>query len=105
MTQSPKGSRWAMLLVTTVLLAACGGAPAAEPTAAPAAEPTQAPTAVSVIDQPTAVPEPTAVPSGAGVELPNGKVLPDDAAPLDQQVIYTYHDSTTTCCKQHGSDE
>ena len=96
MTQSPKGSRWAMLLVTTVLLAACGGAPAAEPTAAPAAEPTQAPTAVSVIDQPTAVPEPTAVPSGAGVELPNGKVLPEDAAPADQQVIYTYHDSTVT---------
>ena len=98
MTQSPKGSRWAMLLVTTVLLAACGGAPAAEPTAAPAAEPTQAPTAVSVIDQPTAVPEPTAVPSGAGVELPNGKVLPEDAAPVDHQPRRACHFHRSADC-------
>lgn len=53
-------ARWLVLLVvTSVLLAACGGAaPAAAPTAAPAAEPTAAPA-----PQPTAVPEPTSLPA------------------------------------------
>jgi len=95
MTRTHKGARWALALVIALLVTACGGAaPAAEPTAAPAEEATAIPTAASVIDA-TAVPaEPTAVPSGAGETLPNGNVLPDDAAPVADQVYKVYFDST-----------
>jgi ABC-type oligopeptide transport system substrate-binding subunit len=95
-----------LCLAFTVILAACGGAPAAAPTAAPAApaaEPTKSvadvPTAVS-ISQPTvaapAAAEPTAAaaePAASGETL-NGVALPADAAPADQQVFVVHYDNT-----------
>jgi len=76
-------------------LAACG-APAAAPapTKAPEAtkppEPTKAPEATAV-PEPTKAPEPTAAPTEAPKEAltPGGRKLPDDAAPIDQQVYLT----------------
>jgi ABC-type transport system substrate-binding protein len=95
MTRTHKGARWALALVIALLVTACGGAaPAAEPTAAPAEEATAIPTAASVIDATPVPVEPTAVPSGAGETLPNGNVLPDDAAPVADQVYKVYFDST-----------
>src|SRR5215203_1347200 len=81
-------------LVFTMILAACGGAPAATPTTAPAAT---APTAAAAAE-PTAAPaaEPTAAPAAepaAGATL-NGITLPDDAAPADQQVYVVHFDNT-----------
>ncbi len=71
-------------LVTTMVLAmmvavACGGAPAAAPTAAPAAAPTAAPAAAptavpaaepTAAPAPTAVPEPTAAPAAEATPAP-----------------------------------
>ncbi|HEU5100866.1 MAG TPA: peptide ABC transporter substrate-binding protein [Roseiflexaceae bacterium] len=96
-----------LLLVFSVILAACGGAPATAPTAAPAApaaEPTRSvadvPTAVP-ISQPTAVPAATAAPApttaaepGAAGGTLNGVTLPADAAPADQQVFVVHYDNT-----------
>ena len=91
------------------LLAACGGAPAAEPpaaapTSAPAAAaPTSAPaapapTAAPAAPAPTAVPaaaEPTAAPAAGGGIL-NGATLPADAAPPEYQVLVAYHQIDAT---------
>jgi ABC-type oligopeptide transport system substrate-binding subunit len=96
-----------LLVALTVILAACGGAPAAAPTAAPAepaAAPTRSvadvPTAVS-ISQPTAVPAATAAPAPTTAAEPaasgqtlNGVTLPADAAPADQQVFVVHYDNT-----------
>jgi oligopeptide transport system substrate-binding protein len=99
-----------LCLVFTMILAACGGAPAATPTAAPAApaaEPTKSladlPTRVAVSQatavpaaEPTKAPEPTAAPAAepaAGATL-NGITLPADAAPADQQVFVAHYDNT-----------
>jgi len=95
-----------------MILAACGGAPAASPTAAPAAAaPTAAPAAADATAAPagadaTAAPaaEPTAVPAADATAAPaaepaagatlNGITLPDDAAPADQQVFVVHFDNT-----------
>ena len=94
-----------LCLVFTMILAACGGAPAATPTAAPgAAAPTaapaaEAPTAAPAAEAPTAAPAaeaPTAAPAAepaAGATL-NGVTLPADAAPADQQVYINHFDNT-----------
>jgi len=98
-----------------MILAACGGAPAATPTAAPAAAAataapaaaaaTAAPaaaaaTAAPAAAAPTAAPAaaaPTAAPAAAepaaGATL-NGITLPADAAPADQQVYVQHYDNT-----------
>src|SRR4051812_12482779 len=93
-----------LCLVFTMILAACGGAPAATPTTAPAATaPTAAPaaaepTAAPAAAEPTAAPaaEPTAAPAAepAAGATPNGITLPDDAAPADQQVYVVHFDNT-----------
>ncbi|MBX0330678.1 peptide ABC transporter substrate-binding protein [Oscillochloris sp. ZM17-4] len=71
-----------LLMVASMLIAACGGAPAAQPTAAPAAaDATAAPAAADA----TAAPAEPA----AGQTL-NGVTLPDDAAPPEYQVYVTY---------------
>ena len=96
-----------LCLVFTVILAACGGAPAAAPTAAPprpAAAPTRSfavPTAVPISQPTKPVAQPPAAPSrprppsrqGAGQTL-NGVTLPADAAPADQQVYVVHYDNT-----------
>ena len=98
MSYTRRSARWALVVVATWLITACGGAPAAAPTAAPAA--TEAPTAPSVIDAATATPAPveataTAAPAPAVATL-NGITLPADAAPADQQVYRTFFNATTT---------
>src|SRR6476619_5514537 len=94
MIRNRTGSIALLCLVFAMILAACGGAPAATPTTAPAAaEPTTAPAAA-----PTAAPaaEPTAAaaasPSAGGTL--NGVTLPADAAPADQQVYVQHFDNT-----------
>ncbi|MEO7910269.1 MAG: ABC transporter substrate-binding protein, partial [Roseiflexaceae bacterium] len=92
-----------LCLVFTMILAACGGAPAATPTTAPAAAgATAAPAAADATAAPAAA-EPTAAPAAAeptaaaepvaGATL-NGITLPDDAAPADQQVLVFHYDNT-----------
>jgi peptide/nickel transport system substrate-binding protein/oligopeptide transport system substrate-binding protein len=90
-----------LCVVFAVILAACGGAPAAAPTAGSAEAPTKSvadvPTAVS-ISQPTQAapaPEPTqaAEPAAAGQTI-NGVTLPPDAAPPEQQVYIQHYDNT-----------
>ncbi|HEU5103768.1 MAG TPA: ABC transporter substrate-binding protein [Roseiflexaceae bacterium] len=57
---------WALVIATTLLLAACGQAPTSSaPTAAPAAQPTTASTGAAPTEQPTAAPaeQPTAAPA------------------------------------------
>ena len=111
MIRNRTGSIALLCLVFTMILAACGGAPAATPTtapAAPAAEPTKSladlPTRVAVSEatavpaaEPTKAPEPTAAPAAAepaaGATL-NGVTLPADAAPADQQVYVVHYDNT-----------
>jgi ABC-type transport system substrate-binding protein len=79
------------------LLAACGGAPAAQPpaeapTAAPAAAaPTAAPAAAEATAAPAAA-APTAAPAAGGIM--NGVTLPADAATPDFQVYTAYFDIT-----------
>jgi ABC-type oligopeptide transport system substrate-binding subunit len=99
---------WSLMLlclVFTMILAACGGAPAATPTTAPAAAaPTAAPaaaeaTAAPAAAEPTAAPaaaEPTAAPAAepAAGGILNGVTLPADAAPADQQVYVVHYDNT-----------
>jgi oligopeptide transport system substrate-binding protein len=95
MSYTRRSARWALVVVATWLITACGGAPAAAPTAAPAA--TEAPTAPSVIDAATATPEAVAEPTAAPVAATlNGITLPADAAPADQQVYRTFFNATTT---------
>jgi ABC-type oligopeptide transport system substrate-binding subunit len=85
-----------LCLVFTMILAACGGAPAATPTTAPAAaEPTAAPAGAAPTAAPAAA-EATAAPAAepaAGATL-NGITLPADAAPPDQQVYVQHYDNT-----------
>ncbi|MBX6772563.1 MAG: peptide ABC transporter substrate-binding protein [Chloroflexi bacterium] len=80
-------------------LAACGGSPPpAAPTAAPtapAATATAAPTAPAApatsapaAGSPTAAATPAPAASPTGIVTPQGRTLPPDAAPLDQQVYY-----------------
>src|SRR5262245_37215877 len=102
-----------LFAVFAMILAACGGAPAAAPTAAPAVAPTAAPaptkslaevpTPVSAAEptkrpaaEPTAAPaEPTAAPApAASGQTINGITLPADAAPPDQQVFVVHYDNT-----------
>jgi len=93
-----RNARWALTIVAALIVAACGGAPAAqEEAAAPEATATTIPTAASVIEA-TAAPEPTAEPEAAGelVGAINGIQLPADAAPSEQQVYRAYFDSTAT---------
>src|SRR5215208_4793032 len=90
MIRNRTGSIALLCLVFTMILAACGGAPAATPTAAPAAAaPTAAPAAAPAA-------EPTAAPAAepAGGATLNGITLPDDAAPADQQVYVQHYDNT-----------
>jgi ABC-type oligopeptide transport system substrate-binding subunit len=96
-----------LFVIVSALLAACGGAapaPASQATTAPAAataapaaaEPTAAPAAA----EPTAAPaaaEPTAAPAAepaAAGGILNGVTLPADAAPPEQQVFITHFDNT-----------
>src|SRR5215212_612942 len=107
MIRNRTGSIALLCLVFTMILAACGGAPAATPTTAPAAaaptaaapaaaEPTAAPAAAEATAAPAAA-EPTTAPAAvepvAGATL-NGVTLPDDAAPADQQVYVVHFDNT-----------
>ncbi len=113
MIRNRTGSIALLCLVFTMILAACGGAPAATPTAAPAAAaPTAAPaaaapTAAPAAAAPTAAPaaaEPTAVPAAAEATaapaaaatggILNGVTLPADAAPPEQQVYISHFDNT-----------
>jgi peptide/nickel transport system substrate-binding protein/oligopeptide transport system substrate-binding protein len=67
-----------LFLVFALLLAACGSAPAAPPPAADAPAPAPAADA----------------PATTGATLPNGVVLPADAAPPEYQVYVNYFDNT-----------
>ena len=55
-----------LLVLAMVVLAACGGTPAASPTAAPAAEPTKAAEAPTAAAAPTAAVEATSAPAAGG---------------------------------------
>jgi multiple sugar transport system substrate-binding protein len=93
---------WTVLLLASMLLAACGGAPAAEqPTTAPAVAdatqaPTQAPAATAAADAPTAAPttaaaataEPTAPAATAAPTAAAAPTLAPIAAP--QEGVFTY---------------
>ena len=86
-----------LLAMFALVLAACGGAPAAptgQATTAPAAGAPAAPTAAPAVAAPTAAPAaaPTAAPA-AGQTI-NGVTLPPDAAPPDQQVYIVHYDNT-----------
>src|SRR6185436_5830977 len=71
-------TRLSALVVLLSLIAACGGAPAAQnPTAAPAA-PTAAPAAPTAAPEPTSAPEPTAAPEPTSAPEPT-------AAPVAQE--------------------
>lgn len=103
MTRKRAGSFSALLLLLAVVLAACGGAPAApaattapaapEATAAPAATAAPVATFAPVAAQPTVAPAPTAEPAAAGDAT---KPLPPDAAPPEYQVFVGYYDNTAT---------
>src|SRR5436309_1293812 len=110
MIRNRTGSIALLCLVFTMILAACGGAPAvtpttapaaAAPTAAPAAAPTAAPaaeaTAAPAAAEATAAPaaaEATAAPAAAAGGVLNGVTLPSDAAPPEQQVYVVHYDNT-----------
>lgn len=86
-----------LLMVSAVILAACGGAPAATSTPAaqqPAAEqPATGASADASADTPAATSAPAAESSSGGTI--NGVTLPADAAPPEQQVYVVHYDGTS----------